>query len=93
MEGLVYAENIKHKSYDKEFVGLNTDFFPVIVDTYGKWGQEGLIVINELITRGSKQTEIPFNTYCPQSWQKLSITLQRNNARMVFSRLTPARVY
>jgi len=82
-----YALNVKHRSYDPGFVGTGEDFLPVVVDTFGLWGSEALLTINELITRGCRRLEIPFGVYGPQTWQKLSISLQRSNARMILSRL------
>jgi len=88
-----YALNIKHKTYDPGFVGTDVEFYPVVVDTFGKWGEEALEVIKELVIRGYRQTEVPFNTYGPQAWQKLSVALQKCNAGMVLSRMAPVQVY
>ena len=88
-----YAENVKHKSYDPGYADIDEDFLPIVVDTYGLWGSEALLTINELITRGCRRLEIPFEVYGPQTWQKLSICLQRNNARMIISRLAPKKIY
>jgi len=40
-----------------------------------------------------RRLEIPFGVYGPQTWQKLSISLQRSNARMILSRLAPKKIY
>jgi len=88
-----YAENVKHKFYDPEYKDIDEDYLPVVVDSFGMWGSEALLTINELIIRGSRRLEIPFGVYGPQTWQKLSISLQRGNARMILPRLPPKKIY
>jgi len=82
-----YAANVKHKSYDDGFLGTDIDFLPVLVDTFGRWGSEALLVLGEIASRGAKRLCISPSFYVPQSWQRLSVVLHRCISRMVLSRI------
>jgi hypothetical protein len=82
-----YADTVKHSLYDSSFEGLQIDFIPVVLDAFGGFGKEGLKALEEIIKRGASRLNIPPSIYKPQCWQRLSVSLQRSNTRMILSRI------
>ena len=88
-----YANTVKHATYDEGFQGLNIDFIPVVLDTFGGYGAEGLRALTEIIHRPSSHLNLPASTYKTQCWQRLSMSLQRSNTRMILTRVSHPDLY
>jgi len=84
-----YADTVKHRLYDPGFKGLPVDFIPVVFDGFGGVCAEGLSCLLEIMSRGAARALVPRQVYISQCWQRISVCLQRCNARMVASRLSP----
>jgi hypothetical protein len=82
-----YANTVKHATYDEGFEGLDIDFIPVVLDTFGGYGAEGLRALTEIIGRGASRLNLPASTYKSQCWQRLSLSLQKSNTRMILTRV------
>jgi hypothetical protein len=82
-----YSNSVKHAKYDEGFIGLDIDFIPVVLDTFGGFGSEALRALKEIIRRGSARLNLPMSTYKSQCWQRLSLSLQRSNIRMILTRV------
>jgi len=82
-----YAINKKHKKYDKGFEGTDIEFIPVVVDAFGHWGTEATDAIKTILTRGADRLSLSRSTYITQGWQRLGVSLQRANSKMVLDRL------
>ena len=54
-----YATDVKHKKYDQGFIGTGINFCAAVVDTYGQWSDEGLILITDVINRAAKRLTDP----------------------------------
>jgi hypothetical protein len=83
----LYANDKKHKKYDQGFEGTDIEFIPVVVDAFGHWGSEGTDAIKTILTRGADRLSLSRSTYITQGWQRLGVSLQRANAKMVLDRL------
>src|ERR1700677_95844 len=59
----------------------------VVLDAFGGYGKEGLRAIKEIIRRGASRLNILPSIYKPQCWQRLSMSLQRSNTRMILSKI------
>ena len=49
-----YEKDIKHKKYDKGFKGTDIEFIAAVVDTFGHWSEEGIIILKEIIRKDPK---------------------------------------
>ena len=67
-----YAKDIKHKKYDEGFKGTDIEFIAAVVDTFGQWSEEGLIILKEIIRRGSKRLITEPVHYIGTAWQQLN---------------------
>ena len=88
-----YADTVKHATYDEGFKGVDIDFIPVVMDTFGGYGAEGLRAITEIIRRGASRLNLPPSIYKTQCWQRLSLSLQKSNSRMVLTRVDHPEVF
>jgi len=84
-----YAQTVKHADYDPGFANTNIIFCAAVVDTFGRWSEEGLEVLSEIIKRGAKRLTTEPTRYIATAWQQLACTLQRHNAGMILSRTLP----
>jgi hypothetical protein len=82
-----YSITVKHSTYDEGFIGIDMDFIPVVMDTFGGHGAEGLRALTEIIRRGATRLNLPQSIYKSQCWQRLSSSLQKSNARMILTRI------
>ena len=88
-----YANTVKHVTYDEGFLGLDIDFIPVVMDTFGGYGAEGLRALTEIIRRGASRLNLPPSIYKSQCWQRLSLSLQKSNTRMILTRVNHPEVF
>ena len=83
-------EKLHDRKYDAGFVGSDTHFVALVVETLGGWprASEALATLSEIIRRGARR-HAPLNqaNYRWSCWARLSCTLQRANARMVLRRI------
>jgi len=81
-----YADKYKHEKYDNGFINTQILFVPVIFSTFGSLNQEGYEFIKDLFRRNCDSLGQERCTYMPLLWQKLSISLQKENFKMMSRR-------
>jgi hypothetical protein len=82
-----YADKVKHKKYDKGFEGSDIEFIPMVFETTGGINDEGLKILEEIVHRAAVRSGDNVGVFKALAWQRLSITLQRSNARMIRARI------
>ena len=81
------AETKKNNKY-KDLTN-NYAFIPIVVETFGSWGQEGLKFVKEIGKKIQENTgEKRATSYLMQS---LSMTIQRGNAASIMGTVGPTR--
>ena len=87
-----FREVEKKADYDTLCNANNLHFVPVIFETYGKWGKLGDTLIEDLIDKAAhNDTDIP-TSVLKDFWRKrISLELQRENARQMISRMERAK--
>jgi hypothetical protein len=81
-----YADKYKHDKYDDGFRNTQIIFIPVIFSTFGSLNQEGYCFLNDLFRRNCDSLAQERCTYMPLLWQQLSISLQKENFKMMSRR-------
>ena len=81
-----YADKYKHDKYDDGFRNTQIIFIPVIFSTFGSLNQEGYCFLNDLFRRNCDSLAQERCTYIPLLWQQLSISLQKENFKMMSRR-------
>ena len=81
-----YADKYKHDKYDEGFRNTQITFIPVVFSTFGSLNQEGYSFLNDLFRRNCDSLGQIRCTYTTLLWQKLSITLQKENFTMMSRR-------
>ena len=81
------AETKKNNKY-KDLTN-NYAFIPIVVETFGSWGQEGLKFVKEIGKKIQENTgEKRATSYLMQS---LSMTIQRGNSASIMGTVGPTR--
>jgi len=83
----IYAKQVKHRKYDKEFKKTNILFIAAVADTFGSWTEERERIIAEVARRGAKRMITDDFAYISLCWQRLSVSLQKDCANMLLSRI------
>jgi len=82
-------EDFKRRRYEAKCNEASSDFIPMIVETHGAWGPTAIPIISKIADLIASRKLISRNIVRQQTFQKLSITLQRKNARCILSRCSP----
>ena len=79
---------LEHKKYSSLIKDDEIIFKAMVVETLGGWCDEAIEVISFLASALAKRN--PFTSYAlelKRLYEKYSVSLQRNNARMILSRI------
>jgi len=77
----------KHAKYDAGFEGSDVQFFPMVTDTFGHWGEEGTSVLKDILQKGADRLSVPRASYITEGWQRLGACLQRSIAKMMLDKV------
>src|SRR6187402_656172 len=77
---------LKHEKYDHLVPKNSTRFMPVVVETFGAWSEESHEVLNLIASKDAERNEIPFSMRKSLLYSKLSISLQKHNARSILEK-------
>jgi hypothetical protein len=87
-----YAQK-KHEKYDHHVLKWNNDqinrkakFIPVIADSFGAWSKDSIDVFDLILKRAPERNEISYSIRKNFLYSKLSISIQRNNARSILNK-------
>ena len=87
-----YAQK-KHEKYDHHVLKWNNDqinrkakFIPVIADSFGAWSQDSIDVFDLILKRAPERNELSYFIRKNFLYSKLSISIQRNNARSILNK-------
>ena len=72
-----YAEQYKHRKYEKDFKGSDYLFSAIVWETTGAVNAEGEEVLRNLMRFASKRLGREHSSFCGRQWARLSICLQR----------------
>ncbi len=78
----------KHTKYDAGFVGSDVQFFPVVTDTFGHWGEEGTSVLNDILRKGADRLSVSRAVYITEGWQRLGACLQKSIGKMLLDKVS-----
>jgi hypothetical protein len=81
-----YADKYKHDKYDNGFINTQIEFIPVVFSTFGSLNEEGHSFLKDLFRRNCDSLDKMRCTYITLLWQKLSISLQTENCKMMSKR-------
>ena len=81
-----YAEKYKHDKYDEGFTNTQIVFIPVIFSSFGSLNEEGYCFLKDLLRRNCDSLAQERCTYMPLLWQQLSISLHKENFKMMSRR-------
>jgi len=81
-----FAESLKHRKYDPDFVGTNYDFSALVLESTGSVNREGREVLTQLFRFAARFSGSCFSVYAGRAWARLSCTLQAAVAQSVINR-------
>jgi hypothetical protein len=73
---------LKHSKYD-HLVPKNAKFVPVVMETCGAFAEEAHEILNLIASKDAERNEVPFSMRKSLLYSKLSINLQKHNARSI----------
>ena len=83
----------KHEKYDHHVLKWNNDqinrkakFIPMIADSFGAWSQNSIDVFDFILKRDPERNEVSYSIRKNFLFSKLSISIQRNNARSILNK-------
>jgi hypothetical protein len=76
---------LKHHKYD-HLVPKETKFVPVVVETFGAFAEEAHDIINLIVRKDAERNEIAYSIRKSLLYSKLSISLQKSNARSILEK-------
>ncbi len=79
-------EERKHKKYDSDFEDKPQRFMVLAVESFGRWGMEGLPLIQQIIRAVALKRQEPYSVTSADFWQTMAIRLQTLNATAVLER-------
>ena len=81
-----YASTVKDPIYQDICEKKGVDFFPIVVETTGGWCVAAIQFFNKLIPKIAAARRISLSLATQQLYMRLSVILQRANARMILNR-------
>jgi hypothetical protein len=78
--------DLKVKNLKDDVKALNYEFQPIILSTLGEWELSAVSILKRIAKISSERLFQSYPTLVFQMFQKLSISLQRSNARSLLSR-------
>src|ERR1700733_3964686 len=82
-----YAIRYKYDKYSDAFEGSGINFMAVVVDVFGGYGADALAIISSIARRAADRSMLERSVFISQCWQRLSVSLQLANARMIATRV------
>ena len=86
-------EEIKHKKYSHEMLpgGYSPSLIPLVMEHFGRWGQEASDYLNQLSRLSRDEDGRPNPSDFKTHWRhRLSVQLQRCNARVIARKMARA---
>ena len=81
------TERRKHQANDVKCLALGWVSTPLVVDSYGAWGNEASIFLAQIIARLAIHKSLPKAQISFELFANLSICLTRANARAILRRI------
>ena len=81
------TESRKHQANDEKCLALGWVSTPLVVDSYGAWGNEASIFLAQIIARLAIHKSLPKAQISFELFANLSICLTRANARAILRRI------
>ena len=79
------AEKAKKEAYLPD-MPAGFKFVPLVVEIFGRMGEEGEVFFNTLVKKVAERTQLPRGV-CTTTWRmRLSMALQREQARIILHR-------
>jgi hypothetical protein len=78
-----YANNRKHRKYDKDFKDSDHDFGTIVWETLGAVNEEGESYLRQIMRFASTRQGCEHSSYCGRMWARLSCCLQREVAKEI----------
>jgi hypothetical protein len=83
--------DIKIKNLSAEIRNADFHFAPIIISTMGQWESSAYEIIGKIAKMIANRSFTSYAVTMSQMFQKLSISLQRSNARAILSRLPTSK--
>ncbi len=69
-------------------MGSDVEFYPVVTDTFGHWGDEATSVLKDILRIGADRLSVSLASYITEGWQHLGACLQKSIAKMCLDRVS-----